>query len=206
LNVYNPSGVLTCTFSTYGLSGYGYGMAISGKQVHVLTDWNSYFVGNVSGTSINFSLESYLPCMPNDLANCPSESILSPAIEASQNGSLTCQVPFVILTSNDPGGMNAYSWSGLGITSAITTQSIQTGVIGVYTRTATLCSGLTDVSTFAVQFAAESNSISSFQSASYKCRQDPPVALGANGLANYTWLRPHLYRLPQAFWCMPVQV
>jgi hypothetical protein len=191
LKVYNSSAALTCTYGIVGLSGYVNGMAISGRKLNLLTSYNSYLVGTVSGSTITLApgtgTSSSLPCQPNDFANCPSETVLTPPIEASQGGTLTCINHTLNLDSNDPANVNSYQWSGPGIIGTSSTQSIAVNSTGVYSRTTTACSGLTDVSSYTVQFNAATNTISVYQTSPVICKLDPPVTLIANGLSNYSW-------------------
>ncbi len=189
LSVFNSNAVFTCSYSATGLSGdpYSQGFAISANKVHVLQGWNSYRVGTVSGSTINFSVGGVLGCQPEDFANCPATSLLAPPITDGGSSAISCLNPTITLSSNDVLNVNTYTWTGPGIVSAASGQSIAVNLPGVYSRTLNTCAGLVHVTSHTVTTSSAYDQPVLNASDSVKCRNGVPVTLTAGAMANYTW-------------------
>lgn len=154
LNVYNPSGVLTCSYSITGMAPAtaGGGFAIVGNTVTAHTG-AFYYVGTITGSVINFTSTASSFGTPSDFANCFLVTTFSSSISSSPSVSLTCSNPTITLTASSTLSPLSYTWTGPGILTPINNQSVQVNVAGVYTCSSTAagaCPIKTSVSTFTV--------------------------------------------------------
>jgi len=154
LNVYDPTGVLTCSYSLTGIlpAGAGGGFAIVGNTVTAHTG-TAYYVGTISGSVVNFTSTPSSFSTPSDFANCYLVTTFSSNITANPSVSLTCTNPTITLTASSTLSPLSYTWSGPGIVSPINNASVQVNVAGVYTCSITAtneCPVKTSVATFTV--------------------------------------------------------
>ncbi|MGZ4047190.1 MAG: hypothetical protein ACXVNP_12890, partial [Bacteroidia bacterium] len=152
LNVYDPNGVLTCSFSLSGIPAApsGGGFAIVGNTVAANT--GVYYVGIISGSTVNFSASS-MTLSPLDFANCYINTTFNSTITASPTSSLTCTTPSLTLTASTTVSPVTYTWSGPGIISPINNPTVLVNSAGVYTCSLTATAGCpqqTSISTFTV--------------------------------------------------------
>lgn len=143
--------------------------------------------GRLLNNEINFGPGFQLACGGAiDMATCPDESYLVPAIRGVPSGSLPCNGGTITLTSDDLTNAQTYTWSGPGIVGATNSQNIIVNATGVYTRTMVTVGGITDVSTFTV---SQGNwlPLQVAASSTVKCDYSPAISLTANGLGNYVW-------------------
>lgn len=153
LNMYDPTGVLTCSYNVTGLapSVSGGGFAMIGNTVTAHNGAN-YYVGTFTGPIINFTTTGVSYAVPSDYANCyytiPS---FNSTITAAPSSSITCGTPAIVLAANSTVTPVTYTWTGPGIVSATTGQTIQVNATGVYNCTITsACPAKVSVSSFTV--------------------------------------------------------
>lgn len=143
--------------------------------------------GRLLNNEINFGPGFQLACGGAiDMATCPDESYLVPAIRGVPSGSLPCNGGTITLSSDDLSNSQTYSWSGPGIVGAANSQSIAVNATGVYTRTMVTIGGITDISTFTV-FQGNWSPLLAVASSTIKCDYDAPVSITVSGLDNYVW-------------------
>ncbi len=185
LAIFNPQGVMTCSYSIQGLTSSGSGLGISNNKVTLLS--STYLIGSVIGGTISFAqVPTVIWCQANDLATCPSETSLFPEITALPTNTITCVSPSLTLTSNDVLAMNSFTWSGPGILSSVNSHSIIVNASGTYTRLTSNCIGQVETRTFVVASNLNS-SLTAMASSSVMCAGQAPITLTVGGLANYTW-------------------
>lgn len=185
LAVFNPQGVMTCSYSIQNLSGLGSGLGITNNKVIVLG--STYLAGSVVGGTISFVPFLMVAwCLPNDLAVCPSDVRLFPEITALPTKTITCIAPNLTLTSNDAQAMNSYTWSGPGILSGVNSHSIVVNAAGTYSRLTFNCVGQVETRTFVVS-SNLNPSLTVSASSTVMCEGQAPVTITVGGLANYTW-------------------
>ncbi|MBA3663391.1 MAG: gliding motility-associated C-terminal domain-containing protein [Bacteroidetes bacterium] len=154
LNVYDPNGILTCSYSVTGLlpASAGGGFAIVGNTVTAHTG-AGYYVGVIAGTVVNFTSTPSSFGSPFDFANCYILNTFSTTLAASPSSSLTCTNPSITLSASSTLSPVSYTWSGPGVVSPINSQTVLVNAAGVYTCSLTATSGCpvkTSVSTFTV--------------------------------------------------------
>ncbi len=185
LAVFNPQGVMTCSYSIQGLTSSGSGLGISNNKVTVLS--STHLTGSVIGGTVNFIQNpAVMWCQPNDLATCPAETSIFPEISAIPSKTITCVSPNLTLTSNDAQGINSYTWSGPGVLSPSNGHSIVVNASGTYTRITLNCIGQVETRTFVV-VSNLNPSLTVVASSSVMCAGQAPITLTVGGLANYTW-------------------
>ncbi len=154
LSIYNSLGVLTCTYAITGIPSTfgGSGLSIVGNTVTTRTS-AAYYVGVINGSVVNFTTTATSFPPPNNFASCPiTTPVFSSSITASPNPSISCVSQTITLTANStstvvPGN---YSWSGPGIITSPTSQSVQVNLPGVYSCTLTSCPIAGSISSFTV--------------------------------------------------------
>ncbi|MDO9001806.1 MAG: LamG-like jellyroll fold domain-containing protein, partial [Bacteroidota bacterium] len=154
LNVYNPLGVLTCSYSLTGIvpAALGGGFGIVGNTVTAHTG-AAYYVGTITGSVVNFTTAPSSFASPSDFANCYLVTTFSSTINANPSASLTCSNPTVTLTASSTLSPLTYTWTGPGILTPINNQSVQVNVAGVYTCSLTAtneCPVKTSICTYTV--------------------------------------------------------
>ncbi len=189
LYIFNSLGVQTCSYAIAGMPSGAVGFAIANNKVNLSGNFSSAYAGVLSGNTVSFSsMNSNFPCgIVNDLASCPSDAVLVPVISAIPSGSISCFAPTPTLTTNGNLEANSYSWSGPGIIGSANANSIVVNAQGVYSLNMINCVGFQRLSTFTVGYDIGVKNLASFQTALVKCKNDAPVSMIVNGLANYTW-------------------
>jgi gliding motility-associated-like protein len=153
LNVYDPTGILTCSYNITGatISASGGGFAIVGNTV---TAYNgTYHVGTISGSNVNFTTTTASFPSPADFANCYIDRSFASTITANPSATLTCaSSSSIALVATSTLSPVTYSWSGPGIVTA-NNNTVFVNVPGVYTcslNTTTGCPTRLSISTFTV--------------------------------------------------------
>ncbi len=154
LNVYDPTGVLTCSYSITGIlpATAGGGFSIVGNTVTAHTG-TAYYVGTIAGSVVNFTNTPSSFASPSDFANCHLVNTFSSNITGNPSASLTCLNPTLTLTASSTLSPNSYTWTGPGILTPINNQTVLVNVAGVYTCSLTSLTGCpvkTSVATFTV--------------------------------------------------------
>ncbi len=154
LHVYNPSGILTCSFSVTGLpiAVGGGGFSIVGNTVTAYDGTSAYHVGTISGTVVNFTTTPPSFTIPSDFANCFIDNSFTSTITANPSATLVCTTPSIALIATSTLSPLSYSWSGPGIVSVIN-NTVHVNAPGVYTcslTTTTGCPIRLSVATFTV--------------------------------------------------------
>ncbi len=190
IEVYNSSGVLTCTFSTNGISSAttGSALAILDNSVAVQTN-NGYYTGLISGTAINFTQTAASFTGASDFANCPRLTPFPSTITALGSSSITCTLTAVSLSATSlwPYAVSAYTWSGPGIQGSSSGAVAQASVPGVYTCTLTTCEGGSSTATYTVFNAVTTPTVLASVSVNTVCAGSG-TTLHASGAISYTWL------------------
>lgn len=149
LNIYNSQGVPTCSYSLNGIPDYCCGVGFAMKQnTVVLHDINTYYVGLLSGSTINFTAVPFPLINISDFACCRVSTAFPSTISASPAATISCIIPTITLTANALLTQITYSWSGPGIISSIYNQTIQVNQPGQYSCLLTSCVGGTSFCTF----------------------------------------------------------
>lgn len=153
LNVYDPTGILTCSYNITGatISASGGGFAIVGNTV---TAYNgTYHVGTISGSNVNFTTTTASFPSPADFANCYIDRSFASTITANPSATLTCaSSSSIALVATSTLSPLTYSWSGPGIVSVIN-NTVHVNVPGIYTcslTTTTGCQIRLSIATFTV--------------------------------------------------------
>lgn len=163
LFVFNPAGLPLCSYSITGIptSSFspGGGLSIVGNTVSAYNTGNGFiklfYNGLINGSVINFTqtTQTFSLDATSDFGSCViTTPVFSSAINASPNSSISCVSQTITLTANStstvvPGN---YSWSGPGIITSPTSQSIQVNQPGVYSCTLTSCPIAGSISSFTV--------------------------------------------------------
>ncbi|MBL7910281.1 MAG: gliding motility-associated C-terminal domain-containing protein [Bacteroidia bacterium] len=150
--VLDPNGIMTCSLVVNGItpSPSGGGFAFVGNTVTAHTGAN-YYVGTISGTTINFTATPNSFPTPSDFANCYANKIFSSTITAAPISSITCSVPTITLSVNSTVTPVNYQWSGPGILTSPNNQTVQVNAPGVYIATLTTgCPPQLSISSFTV--------------------------------------------------------
>jgi hypothetical protein len=154
LNVYSPTGVLTCSYSLTGMAPatLGGGFAIIGNNVTAHTG-TAYYVGTISGSVVNFTTTPSSFASPSDFANCHLITTFSSSINALTSATLSCSNPTILLGQTSTLSPLSYTWTGPGIVSSINNSTVLVNAAGVYTCSSTAineCPVKTSVATFTV--------------------------------------------------------
>lgn len=185
LNVYNAAGTLISSYPIVSASNtlpFTDGFTINKSWVTIGNNR-----GQLSNNSLSMTVSFFMGCGgATDLATCPEESYLVPAIRAVPSATLPCNGGTITLTSDDLSNSQTYVWSGPGIVGSTTSQSIVANVAGVYSRTMSTIAGVPDVSTFTV-YQGNQLPLQVVASSTLKCDYDAPVTFTVTGLGNYTW-------------------
>ncbi|MBA2611873.1 MAG: gliding motility-associated C-terminal domain-containing protein [Bacteroidetes bacterium] len=142
LQVYSPTGVLTCSYSVTGLpiAGAGGGFAIVGNTVTVNDGTSNYYVGTISGNVVNFTVTPASFSLPSDFANCYIDNSFTSTITANPSATLSCLSTSIGLVATSTLGPLSYSWAGPGIIS-VTSNTANVNAPGVYTCTLSTTTG-----------------------------------------------------------------
>ncbi|MBL7896309.1 MAG: hypothetical protein JNK50_13515, partial [Bacteroidia bacterium] len=136
LQVYNSLGVLTCSYAVTGIatSALGGGFAIVGNTV-TANNGTGYYVGVISGTTVNFTLTPSTYPAPGDFGSCYLRTDFPATITAVPNASISCTNTMVTLTATAPASITplTYTWSGPGIMTSVNNASVNVNAAGVYT-------------------------------------------------------------------------
>ncbi len=153
LNMYDPTGVLTCSYNVTGIlpAVSGGGFAMIGNTVTAHTGAN-YYVGTFTGSTLNFTTTGASFATPSDFANCfftiPS---FNSTITAIPSSSITCGTPTITLAANTTVTPVTYTWTGPGIVTSTTGQTVQVNAPGVYNCTLTsACPAKISITSFTV--------------------------------------------------------
>ncbi|MEO6304541.1 MAG: LamG-like jellyroll fold domain-containing protein, partial [Bacteroidia bacterium] len=160
LLVYNHSGVQLCSYSITGIPvtpfSNGGGLAIVGNTVTAATSGTStalYYVGQFSGPTVNFTQTAQSFSVGSEFSSCPRTiSPFTSAITAAPNSSISCITSTITLTANSTSTVvpSSYLWSGPGILTSISNQSVQVNVAGVYSCTMIGCPIAGSIASFTV--------------------------------------------------------
>lgn len=190
LEVYNSTGVLTCTFSTSGMSGVSTGSALTimDNSVAVQTD-NGYYTGLINGAAVNFTQTSVSFSGASDFANCARLTPFPSTITATSSSSITCTLTAVSMSASSlwPYTVSTYTWSGPGISGSASNAVAQGSVPGVYSCTLTTCEGGTSTATFTVYNGVSTPTVLATANTNTVCAGSS-ATLHASGANSYTWL------------------
>lgn len=132
LQKYSSTGVLLCSYNLVGLPSIGgRGFAVIGNKLFVTLVSGTY-EGIINGTTINFSPSTFVTTtpFPGDYASCPIKPL---SLNLSLSNSLSCNANTALLTATSTASSPTYSWSGTGIISDSTLNSITVNSGGIYT-------------------------------------------------------------------------
>ena len=191
ISCFNSASSLIATYALLNLPGTGsfsHGFSLNKGYLTVSPQVSGgAAIGRLSNNVIEFGPLFQLACGGAvDMATCPIESYLVPAIRGVPSASLPCNGGTIALTSDDPSNSQTYAWSGPGIVGTGTSQSITVNSTGVYTRTMSTIAGVADVSTFTV-YQGNWLPLQVVASSTVKCDYDAAVTLSVSGLGNYIW-------------------
>jgi len=191
LSVYNPLGVQTCSYNLAGLPTVvpGNAFAIVGNTVNVTTALG-YYVGTISGSTINFTQTPSTTPAPTDYANCVISTLLTSTITANPSASLTCLSSTITLSALASLSPVSYTWTGPGILTSVNNQSVQVNAAGVYTcsmSSTTGCPIKTSGATFTVVNNLSFTPTIAVSPASGTLCSGQSATLSASGATSYTW-------------------
>jgi len=183
LRLHNSSGSFVCSYSLSGIStstAVAESFAIVGNTVN-LQRGAEYYVGLISGASINFTqtVNSLNPAV--DYASCPVSNSFTSSINSSAG---TCLNTTLNLTANAAESGVTYSWTGSGIVGATNSVSVQINLPGVYSCTlqSTGCIPKASVSSYTVYLTP----VISILGNTVVCSGNS-TSLTVVGAVNYTW-------------------
>lgn len=184
LLMFNSLGTSVCSYSLVGIpsnTNVSGAFAITGNTVYVQNN-GSLYEGLISGALISFTTISNTLGACDDFASCPLSNTFTSSVSSSLGSCLNGQLT---LTATSALSALSYTWSGPGIITSVSNQTIIVNLPGVYT-----CSlqstGCIPKNSFASYTVYASPVLTVAAGSSSLCSGNS-TTLSVSGAVNYTW-------------------